>query len=289
MRFGGAYSSISPALRRPYADEFHAGARASLGRQRFASVSLFRRDDKQRVAALDVGIPAQAFTPVTIPDPLTKSPLTVYQQSPASLGQDRYLLTNPPGLRTFNEGLTAELGFAWRGLMVHMSFTAEKSFGLNNPGNSILESDPGVVGALYLDPNTAINAAGRNYLDSGYMGKAQATYRLPSRWGGMEVASTFDYLGGLGFAGEVLITGLAQGPFLVTGEAGYRADSVANWNLRLLREFRLPVGRLAASAEILNVLNAGHIVQESGLAPNPQAPIAFQEPRWVLLQLRYEF
>jgi hypothetical protein len=289
MRFGGAYSSISPTLRRPYADQFHAGARASLGRLRFASLSMFRRDDQQRVAALDVGIPSQAFTPVTILDPLTHLPLTVYQQNPATFGQDRYLLTNPPGLRTFNEGLTAELGFGWRALMVHMSFTAEKSFGPNNPGNSILENDPGVAGALYLDPNTAINAAGRNYLDSGYIGKAQATYRLPSSWGGIEVASTVDYLGGLGFEGEVLVTGLAQGPFLVLGAAGYRADYVANWNLRLLREFPLPLGRLAASAEILNVLNAGHIVQESGFAPNPRSPIAFQEPRWALLQLRYEF
>jgi hypothetical protein len=300
MRFGGEYSSISPTLRRPYADQFHFGARSSLGRRSFASFSMFRRDDKQRLAALDVGIPPQAFTPVTIFDPLTHLPLTVYQQSPATFGQDRYLLTNPTGLRTFNEGWTAELGFAWRALMVHMSYTAEKSFGFNNPGNSILENDPGVVGSLFLNPNTTINAEGRNYLDPSYIGKAQATYRLPSWWGGIEVASTFDYIGGLAFGGELLVTGLAQGPFLVLatdragipsggGGAGYRADSLANWNLRLLREFPLPIGKLTASTEILNVLNAAHIAQEGGFASNPRSPIAFQESRWVLLHLRYEF
>jgi len=59
---------------------------------------LFRRDDQERIAALDVGVPAQDFSPVTILDPFDNQQLTVYQQNPATLGQDRYLLTNPPGL-----------------------------------------------------------------------------------------------------------------------------------------------------------------------------------------------
>jgi hypothetical protein len=30
---------------------------------------MFRRDDKNRIAAIDTGVPAQAFTPVSILDP----------------------------------------------------------------------------------------------------------------------------------------------------------------------------------------------------------------------------
>ena len=98
MRFGGAYSSISPSLQRPYADEIHVALELRNDRG-FIGVHFFRRDDKHRIAALDVGLPAQAFTAVTVIDPFENQPLTVYQQNPATFGQDRYVLTNPSGLR----------------------------------------------------------------------------------------------------------------------------------------------------------------------------------------------
>ena len=122
LHFGGPYSSISPALGRPHSDEFDVAAEFPLGRQSIASIHLFRRDDKNRIAAIDTGVPAQAFTPVSILDPgpdgipgtFDDQRLTVYAQNPATLGQDRYLLTNPAGLRMFNSGLLAEAGTQWR-------------------------------------------------------------------------------------------------------------------------------------------------------------------------------
>jgi hypothetical protein len=95
----------------------------------------------------------------------------------------------------------------------------------------------------------------------------------------------------------LLVTGLAQGPFLVPvtprgAGGGYRAQPAINWNLRLMREFRLPVGTLAAFADILNVANFGQKIQENdftGPAFNLRLPVAIQEPRSVRLQLRYEF
>ena len=105
LRFGGPYSSISPALGRPYADEFNIGAELRIGPRSIASMHLFRRDEKNRIAAIDTGLPAQAFTPVSILDPgpdgitgtFDDQKLTVYAQDPATFGQDHYRLTNPPG------------------------------------------------------------------------------------------------------------------------------------------------------------------------------------------------
>jgi hypothetical protein len=151
---------------------------------------------------------------------------------------------------------------------------------------------------LYSDPNTGINAANRSFMDRAYVGKLQAVYRLPSAWGGIEVAGIADYLDGLVFARQLLVTGLAQGPFLVPAtvrgspEGGNRAEYVLNWNLSILREFRLPFGRLAAAADILNVLNDGHKIQEndfSGPSFNLRLPVAVQEPRSTRFHLRYEF
>src|SRR4029077_2890439 len=156
-----------------------------------------------------------AFTPVTILDPgpdgvagtFDDRPLIVYRQNPSTLGHDQYLLTNPYGLRMLNTGLLAEIGAQWHGLLFHASFVAEKSYGPTNPGNAVFENDPGVVGALFNDPNTAINAAGRSYTDRAYVGKMQAIYRLPSVWGGFEVASIVEYMDGLVFARQLLVTG----------------------------------------------------------------------------------
>src|SRR5262249_59620960 len=116
----------------------------------------------------------------------------VRRRPPATLGRDRYLLTNPAGLRMLNTGLLAEAGTDWLGLTLHASFVAEKSYGPTNPGDTFYENDPGVIGALFVDPNTAIHAAGRSFVDRAYVGKLQATYRLPSTWGGIELASVAD-------------------------------------------------------------------------------------------------
>jgi hypothetical protein len=306
LGFGGPYSLISPALRRPYSGEFDIGAAFPVARRSVASIHLFRRDDKDRIAAIDTGVPPQAFTPVSILDPgpdgipgtFDDQRLTVYAQNPATLGQDRYLLTNPAGLQMLNTGLLAEAGTEWRRLKLHASFVAEKSYGPTNPGDAVYENDPGVIGALFLDPNTAIHATGRSFVDRAYVGKIQASYRLPSSWGGIDVASVADYMDGLVFARQLLVTGLPQGPFLVattvrgSPEGGNRAQYVINWNLRISRQFGLPVGRFAVSADVFNVTNAGQRLQEddlSGPSFNLRLPVSIQPPRFVRIGFRYEF
>lgn len=306
LRFGGPYSSISPSLHRPYSDEFDIGAEYPLARRTAVSATLFRRDDRNRLAAIDAGVPAQAFTPVSIPDPgpggILGAPggqlLGVYAQNPATLGRDQYLLTNPSGLRTLDTGVTAEARTEWRRLTLHASFVAEKSFGPTNPGDAFYENDPGVLGALFLDPNSAIHSTGRSFVDRAYVGKIQGVYRLPSAWGGIEVASVADYLDGLPFARQLLVTGLPQGPFLVATTArgspggGNRAEHVLNWSLRLSRDFELPFGTIGLSADVFNLIDAAQRLQEEDLGGpsfNLRLPVAIQPARFVRIGFRYRF
>jgi hypothetical protein len=305
-RFGGPYSSISPSLRRPYADEWNLGAEMPLPLSTLASIHLFRRDEKDRLAAIDTGVTPQDFTPVTILDPgpdgipgtFDDRQLTVYAQNPATLGHDQYLLTNPAGLRTLNSGVDAQLHSSWRGVTVLASFVAEKSYGPTNPGNAVFENDPGVVGALFSDPNADINASGRAFTDRAFTGKIAALYRLPARWGGVQISTVADYTDGLAFARMLLVTGLPQGPFLVATTprgspgGGNRAQHVENWNLRLSREWRLRYGRISAAADLLNVTNADLAIQQAdltGSAFNLRLPIAIEPPRFVRFELRYNF
>jgi len=103
---------------------------------------------------------------------------------------------------------------------------------------------------------------------------------------------------GLVFARQLLVTGLPQGPFLVattvrgSPEGGNRAQYVINWNLRLSRQFGLPIGKFAVSADVLNVTNAGQRLQEddfSGPSFNLRLPVSIQPPRFVRIGFRYEF
>jgi outer membrane receptor protein involved in Fe transport len=75
-------------------------------------------------------------------------------------------------------------------------------------------------------------------------------------------------------------------------EGGNRAQYALNWNVRFAREFRIPAGRLTLSADIFNVTNAAHRIQEndlSGPSFNLRLPVAIQPPRFVRIGFRYAF
>jgi hypothetical protein len=308
LRFGGPYSSISPSLARPYADEFDVGAEIRPTGALDLRINLFRRDDKRRIAAVNTGVPPAAFSPVSILDPgpdgipgtFDDNRLTVYQQNPPTFGQDHYVLTNPPDLRNLDKGLQAEIQGAWRSLFLDASFVAEESHGPTNPGDAVFENDPGVVGSLFMDPNTLVNASGRGVMDRAFLGKLSGQYRLP--WGGIEIAAVADYLDGLVFARQLLVTGLAQGPFVIDATSrgtqllnplsGNRAEGVINANLRLARQFRLPKGTLGAALDIMNVANSGYKIQENeitGPSFNRRLPVEIQPARFARIELRYTF
>ena len=297
-RFGGLFSSISPSLERPYADEFKVGAEATLPLHTFGNIQLYRRDEKNRIAAENVGVPPQDYTPVTIHDPLGDQNLTVWNQNPQTLGHDQYLLTNPPDLRMMYEGFTAQLSTEQSYLSASASFTAEKSHGPTNPGDGVLENDSGVIGALYQDPNTLINAANRDFFDRAYVGKMQTVFHLPSSLGGFELANTVNYTDGLVFARQLVVTGLNQGPFLIattvrgSPEGGNRAEYILNWNLRLSRGFQLTWGRLTGVFDLMNVVNSRNRIQESDISGpefNARLPVAIEPARFARLGFSFEF
>lgn len=300
-RFGGPFAGISPALRRPYADELAASAEAALPGGIFAKLRLFRRDDKDRLALLNTGVPFTSFRPRVILDPgpdflpgtFDDQRLTVFEQDPATFGRDYFLLANP-GLRTLSAGLLAEVGLTRPAFRLHLSFLAAKSFGPNNPGNESWENDPGVVGALYQDPNSLLHASGRAFFDRAYGGKLLASWRAPRRLGGFETGSVVTYLDGLAFGRRLLVTDLAQGPLLVAAtvrgspEGGHRTQYYLNWDLRLSRRF----GRAETHVDIFNVLNrAGRLREDdlSGPRFNQRLPLAIQPARRLGLGFAYYF
>lgn len=89
-------------------------------------------------------------------------------------------------------GSDSRRGLDVEGVMLHLSFTTEKSWGPANSGNPVFENDPSVLGALFVDPNAATLTLARSYIDRAYLGKGEAAYRFPSKWGGWEMANVAD-------------------------------------------------------------------------------------------------
>jgi hypothetical protein len=305
QRFGGPYSSIDPSLERPYVDEFSIGGELSLPWRSYFRIRLFRRDEKNRIAAVNTGVPFDTYRPRTILDPgpdfipgtFDDQELTVYDQDPATFGRDQFLLTNP-GLRTLNEGLQAEVGMSHSRFDWRASFVAEKTFGPTNPGNQVWENDSGVIGALFGDPNTLLNATGHSFFDRAFVGKFQAWWQSPLRMGGLEVSNILTYLDGLPFARRLLVKGLAQGPFLIDAtirgspEGGNRTQFMLDWDLRLARGFLMGPGRFQIVADVLNVLNRASKLRENDLSGprfTERLPLAIQPPRFARFGIGFQF
>ena len=308
-RFGGAVSEIDPHLRPPHVDEFFASAEVKFAGGFFARVRASRRTERDRIAALNTGVPFSAYQPRAFVDPGPDGSggtsddrvLTVYEQDPATFGQDRFLLTNP-GLRMDQRGFVAEGGFNKRGLAMQASLYVGKSWGPTNPGNQIWENDSGAIGSLYADPNTMLFASGSPAMDRAFAGKVWLNFPTPRRFGRLEVMNTAAFLGGYPYARRLLVTGLAQGPFVVDATPrgtpqGSRTDPVYDWNLKVSRSFEvhgsiLRRGALRVSGEVFNLLNLGASLRVNDLTGpqfTQQLPVEMQAPRFARASISWEF
>jgi hypothetical protein len=253
------------------------------------------------VKAVNVGVPASAYTPVEVLDigddalPGTSDDqvLTVFNQNPDTLGHDRFLLTNPDGLKASYKGLEAMLrtALAERGFLA-ISFTAHKSIGSGSPGNSEFENDSGVIGTLFSDPNTLLNLRGRLYFDRAYIGKIAASWRAPL---GLQLGSVISYFDGLPFGRKLIIPDLNQGPFFVMatprGEpGGFRTQYSLTFDQRVARSFRLGGQNMTFMVDVFNLLNLNNNLQEydfTGPLFAVRKPLSVLNPRVIRFGLRW--
>ena len=301
--FGGPFSSIDPDLKRPSTDEWGVGLEHDFGRRVQTGVRLLERDSKRLVQTVNIGVPPSAYTPVSVLDlgddgiPGTRDDriLTVFNQDPRTLGQDRYLLTNPAGLRSTYKGVEANLTgrFSSRDFL-SISFTAYKSEGDGNPGNSVFENDPNVIGALFDDPNTRINSRGRLFFDRAYVAKVAAYEQIPL---GLHLGSVVSYYDGLPFGRKLIIPDFNQGPFFVMatprGEpGGVRTQYNLTFDGRISREFELRSVRMTIILDTFNVLNLNKSLREfdiTGPLFAQRRPVGIENPRVFRIGARFNF
>lgn len=308
--FGGPYSGIDKNPRRPVTDEITAEVTKEVGDHFVIQVRFFRRDDRHLVAIVNSGVPFSSYDPTIevdpgddgIPGTFDDRLLTLFNRKPLALGQDFFVLSNPPGYCGSDKGLEVEIFklFArhWEGAL---NFTAMHASYPTNPGNAVFQNDPGfiitdqsVFAASNADPNTLLFANGRTYFDRGFTGKLSAYYEAPY---GVRVGMVARYYDGLVFGRLLFVNGFEQGPFFARvtarGDQGaYRTNFNSTLDLRVARAFTLKRTKLSLDLDVFNLLNLNRDTLENDLTGpefTKRIPLAIQAPRSFRLGLEWEF
>jgi hypothetical protein len=290
--FGGNVTEIDPRLKRPDTREIIIGAESRLPWRLVLRADFFRRDEKNRLETVNVGVPFSSYTPVVIHDPggdyepgtADDHEITVYDQDPSTLGKDRFVLTNP-GLTAFDKGLEMALSYQ-SGTRVGLAllFSAYMTRVQTNPGNSEYDNDQGIVGTLLDFPNSLVGTYGRQYFDRSYTARLLGFFHLPRNW---TLATVTRYYDGLPFGRKLPVTGFNQGPFFINATppgnpGGHRTEFNLTADVRIKRALRWRGRDLNLVLDVFNLLNTSNKTLESDLT-GPlfllRLPIEFEPPR----------
>ncbi|HSE39823.1 MAG TPA: carboxypeptidase regulatory-like domain-containing protein [Acidobacteriota bacterium] len=309
-RFGGAFgpnesgvSIVDPDLKRPKTDEFTIGVDTELAHDMLLTTTFIYRKDTDLQEDINVGVPFSAYSPVTIQDPGPDGVLgtgddggtfTVFNQDPATLGQDRFVLTNPPGNEADYRGVEIQVNkrFSnkWQmitGLTLGRSNAFAKGSGSFIPGGNA--DTGGVSSGLFDSPNSLINADGRSFWDRPVIFKLAGSYSGP--WdivfGGFLRAQS-----GVPFPRQIQITTLNQGPITIFAQkvGDERLPFLTTLDLSFTKNFSIQNGTLGLSFDLFNVFNENTVIDAQTLSgPAYLVPKTILSPRVARVGVRFDF
>jgi hypothetical protein len=299
-----AANEVDSDIALPVTDEFTLGFQRELTRDLVVGAHFIYRKDERLIDDINVGVPFDQYEELVALDPgldlvagtSDDRPITVYNQSPESLGQDRFLLTNPEGLDASYVGVVLEGRKRYRDRWQMLaSLTLGKSTGfLPGPGWEADEGS-GFATPLFANPNTLINAEGRTYWDRTYVFRVSGSY---SDFFGFKLGGSFRAQRGqplyrsIPIASGIDGTPLNQGVIEVLADPqGFlRHPRVLLVDVRVEREFFLgKFGRLGAIGDVFNLANANTVTEIAqrgrlfGVINNILAP------RVLRIGIRYRF
>jgi len=166
--FSGNNNHIDPAMKRPYQWEWTALVQREITRNTSVSVGYYGRRFYDLYGTKNLAVPPSSYVPVTITNPLTNGPFTIYNQSAATLGQINLLQATNPDLYQKYQGVEFQVNSRFSRGSVFGGFTVGRDYG--TPDTS----------ADLNNPNNLINFEGNINFDSTYQLRAGGSYRLPA-------------------------------------------------------------------------------------------------------------
>jgi hypothetical protein len=278
--YGGRVNRIDPGLEQPYSDEFTIGLERELAPNLSAGVAYYRRHNRRLFSGINLAVPPEAYTPVTVAGP--EGPATAFNQAPGTLGRADRVITNIPGLEDTYNGVeltvTKRMADRWQLLG---GLTIGRDEGVYDRG---LNDD-------FNDPNLNTNREdSRIGQDSTYIGKLVGTYVLPRA---INVSTNLRYFTGQPVLKQLTLRGLNQGTVSILAEprGRTRLDNVTLWDLRVSKAFTFGGGyRLEAAVDVFNLLNqAAATIINQNVGATFGRPIQILPPRVARLGLMFAF
>ena len=168
--FSGNGNHIDPHMKRPYQWEYTAMIQRQITRNTWVSAGYYGRKFFNLYGIVNTLVPASDYTPVTITNPITNQPLTIYNQLASTRGQFNNLQKTLPSLYAHYNGVEFQVNSRFSKLTAFGGFTYGKDYGTPDGTSTDLNN-----------PNNLINLAGAIGYDSTYQVRAGASYSLP--WG----------------------------------------------------------------------------------------------------------
>jgi hypothetical protein len=158
--------NVDPGLKRPHQWEYTVMIQRQVGSATSVSLGYYGRQFGDLYTTVNAAVPASAYTPVTISNPLDGTPLVVYNQDPATRTDVRNVVTTIPELNQHYNGVEAQVNTRLPRATVFAGFTIGRDYG---------DQDSGDLN----NPNVRINNAGAIGFDSTYQIRGGWSYLMP--------------------------------------------------------------------------------------------------------------
>jgi hypothetical protein len=261
-----ALGRVDPNVKQSYVQAATFGVERQLSTNISAGATVILKNEYNLAEVINAALPFDtAYVPVTLKNPVTGAPITIYAQSAATRGIPTVNFYTNPGTATCS--FCPNLSRQYRGLQLSgtkrmsnhwqllVSYVYES--GQGNKGNDHNGSQANVFG----NPNNLVNAYGALTLDRPQQFKMQGTYQLP--WN-VNFSATYSAISGLPWAPLVRFTKANSSQIVVEsgitvlaqplGTDRYPVDQ--DFSLRAERQFKFPGGRtLGLMLDVFNVFN----------------------------------
>jgi hypothetical protein len=251
---GGATTVLDPDLRRPFNREYSIGVEHSLTSNMRISFMAHRREQRDLYAIMNRAVPTDSYIPVTITNPLTLQPMTIYNQNPALAGRQDNVRTN-----------SSKLDSAYNG--VEVSVVRRIGAGSQVSAGYHYGKDLGRISSGELnDPNDDIFTDGAVGNDEPHQFKLNGNTTLP--W---KIAFSGSFITNTGHprqrtlnVGRALVPTLTRATQTVRLERNdeERYEKWVQLDLRLGRSFRANGWSFEPFVDFYNLLNANTVLQE---------------------------
>ena len=237
---------VDADLKRPYQWEYTASVQRQIGGRTSVMLAYFGRKFWDLYTTVNDAVQPQNYSPVTIANPLTNEPMTVYNQDPATRGQVRNLLTTIPEMSHRYHGFEAQFNTRLDDVTVFGGITIGNNYGDQDAGD-------------WNNPNVRINNQGDIGFDSPYQVRAGFSYTMPAD---VRLSGSLRSASGLPQQRVyVVTTAVVPGLTQVTqnvqvAERGeYRYAWVNLLDLRVAKSFQTGRTRIEPTLDLFNVFN----------------------------------